>query len=591
VRFCPFQVNERKLTGLIQDQTSLAGLQALLKQHKKLVNVIHINAALKWLARHPQQQPRSSEQLAAVVQQLVKGLALEQPPARNCASIAYYCSKLGYVEDLGLYRALLQRFMVVKEGADPQAISNLLYALGSQPKLQGLLDVHDLVELLQQLQQVAAGTPPQAISNALWAAAKCEPGDSPQLGQVVAQLLRRFVGSLGDAEPQGVSNTLHALALLPRAWPMDSALQLVEQLVQVLPQAQPQHVSSALWALGQYVVRGWLAPLYAQPCAPLQAAVTEFAGALAASSQVVKPVEASNGLWGMAMLQAQVHRRVVAQLLGCVVQEQQDAQALVRACWAVAKLQLDPALVGTQQPWWSPFRSAAQACVPLLPRATPQQVADMLWACAMVRHYPQQLLQAITQGSAPLRQVQQANAEEVADLAWALAVLAPDPPPTALLASLLGRMQDLLAQQPAAVNNQALANTAWAVAVLDQQQLAAQLVPLAAAAFSQQRWSSSQVEDLTQWHQVHLWLTDTKGPSGLGGLAGVSQQQLQQCRETWEQGMACDAEASLVHAEVAKVRAGCTGNKHGESTHLLPVTVTCCWHEHQQSPKSYSVLV
>jgi hypothetical protein len=542
-----------RFTDRIRDQTSLDGLLDLM-QGSSPDNFIHVNAALQWLFVNPREHPRSPEQLAAVVQQLVKGVVIVQLPARNCASIAYYCSKLGYVEDLGLYRALLQRFMVVKGEAKPRGASNLVYALGTREQLQGLLEQGVLVNLLLQLQQ-ADDANAQDVANALWAAAKCEPGDSSQLGQVVAQLLGRFVKQLGAAKPQEVSNTLYALAALPRAWPMDSALQLVERLVQLLPRAQPQEVSNVLWALGRYVEHGWLAPLSEQPHARLQSAVTEFTSALAASSRLVQPQHVSNSLRGVAMLQAQVDWGVVGQLLGRVTQEEATTQELANACWGVAKLQqLHDAPPGQQQAWQAPFSGVVAAFVPQLPQADPQAVANMVWACGAVRHYPPQLLHALT--AAPLLQMQQASPQAVSNMALPVTVLAPDPPPAALLGLLLQRMQELLAQQPAAIINQNLANTAWAMAVLDQQQLAVQLKVMAAAAFSQQCWACSQAEALSQWHQVQLWLTDTQvlGPAGLGPFPGVSQQQLEKCRAAWEEVLAANATALQRQFQVCKVR-------------------------------------
>jgi hypothetical protein len=308
---------------------------------------------------------------------------------------------------------------------------------------------------------------------------------------------------------------------------MDSALQLVERLVQLLPQARPQDMSNVLWALGHYAEQDWLLNLPKQSLARVMAAATELLRKLSPGATQGRP-----GGSGPRV----------------------NSQELSNACWGVAKLQqLGDAPPGQQhQPWQAAFSSALQAFVYVLPGATPQEVANTLWACAVVRHDPQQLLQAL---ATALAKVQQANAQNVTNLAWALAVLAPDPPPAALMASLLQQIQDLLAQQPAAVDSQHLANTAWAVAVLDQQQLAGQVAPLAAAAFSQQRWGSSQAEALGQWHQVHLWLTDTQvlGPPGLGAFPGVTQQQLDQCRAAWEEGAATGYQASYVQKEVAKV--------------------------------------
>jgi hypothetical protein len=520
-------VSPARLTALIKDQTSLADLQDLLQRHSSIVNAFHVTAALQWLVQHPQEQ---LQPLPAVVQQWLENVPVKQLTARDCANLAYYLSKLGYMEDLGLYSALMQPFMVVKGEANPQSIANLLYALGSQEQLRGLLEQSVLVELLQRLAQVASSATPQALCNTLWAAAKVEAQDTMQLRDVVAQLLSRFVSSASEATPQALSNTLYALALLPRAWPMDSALQLVERLVQLLPQAQPQEMANVVWALGQYVEQGWLSDLSEQSVERVMAAATQLLSELSSRAVAGGP----GGSRSVAV----------------------TPQALANACLGMAKLQ--PLVEGTrsqQKPLQAPFSRAVQALAPLLPQAAPQAVANTSWACGVVRHYPQRLLQTLAADAAAAGlHVQQANAQEVSNLAWALAVVAPDPPPTALMASLLQRMQDLLSQQPAAISSQALANTAWAVAVLDQHPLTGQLALLAAAAFTQQ-WASRQPEHLRQWHQVHLWLTDTQvlGPAGLGAFPGVSQQQLEQCRAAWEERLIVNAKASNVQNEVAKV--------------------------------------
>jgi hypothetical protein len=521
-------VHPKQLTPLIKQQRSLATLQELLQQNSSLVNAINVNAAMQWLLGHTEEQPQAPEQLAALVKQWMGWVDVDDLTARLCANLAYYCSKLGYVEDLGLYRALLQRFMVVKGEADPQGVSNLLYALGSQEQLRVLLQQDVLVALLQQLQQVADKGKPWDVSNALWAAAKVEPHDSLISEQVLMQLLRSFISSMGCTNAQDVANVLYALALLPRVCSMDSALQLVERLVQLLPQAKPQDMANVVWALGQYAERGWLSDLPAQSLARVMAAATLLL----------------NGLGG-GVVQGRPggSRSVVV----C-------SRDLANACWGVAKLQQLGDVPPGEQPWKEAFSSAVQAFVPLLPKAIPQDVANIMWACAVLHHKPPQLLQALT--TAPMPQVQQAGPQHASNLAWALAIVAPVPPPIALMACLLQRMQHLLSQQNAAVGCQDLANTAWAVVVLDLQQLAGQLAPLAAAAFSQQRWAYSQARTVYQWYQVHLWLTDTQalGPGGLGAFPGVSQQQLQKCRAAWEEALATDTKSSRVQQDVAKVR-------------------------------------
>lgn len=131
------QVSPRSLTRLLQEATSLAGLQDLLQQHTHLVNDTHVVASLQWLLEHPEEQPQAPEQLAALVQQWVGRVAVDQLTARICASLAYCCSKLGYVEDLDMYRAVLQQMEMVLADANGLDVADLLYAFSSQGQLRG----------------------------------------------------------------------------------------------------------------------------------------------------------------------------------------------------------------------------------------------------------------------------------------------------------------------------------------------------------------------------------------------------------------------------------------------------------------------
>jgi len=52
-------------------------------------------------------------------------------------------------------------------------------------------------------------------------------------------------------------------------------------------------------------------------------------------------------------------------------------------------------------------------------------------------------------------------------------------------------------------------------------------------------WDSMKSEELQQLYQVHLWLQDCQLPTGGAGLVGVlTQQQLEQCRSSWEEALA-----------------------------------------------------
>jgi hypothetical protein len=73
--------------------------------------------------------------------------------------------------------------------------------------------------------------------------------------------------------------------------------------------------------------------------------------------------------------------------------------------------------------------------------------------------------------------------------------------------------------------------------VLDLQQHTPVVLQLAAAC--SQEWGSMAAEQLLQLYQVHLWLLDCQLPAAGQGLSGcVTEQQLQQCRQAWEQHFA-----------------------------------------------------
>jgi hypothetical protein len=84
---------------------------------------------------------------------------------------------------------------------------------------------------------------------------------------------------------------------------------------------------------------------------------------------------------------------------------------------------------------------------------------------------------------------------------------------------------------------QDLCNLCWSAAVLDMHQRVQLVLQLTAAA---SQVSSMNHEGLRQLYQVHfLWLLDIGLPAPGQGLSGVlSQQQVEQCRASWEQQLA-----------------------------------------------------
>jgi hypothetical protein len=107
------------------------------------------------------------------------------------------------------------------------------------------------------------------------------------------------------------------------------------------------------------------------------------------------------------------------------------------------------------------------------------------------------------------------------------------------MAALLAEAQQRLAapeggssRNGRSLNAQELCNLCWAVAVLDLQQHAQQVLQLAEACSSQ--LDSTVSEQLQQLWHVHTWLQDLQLATGQGLQGSLTEQQLQQCRVAWD---------------------------------------------------------
>jgi hypothetical protein len=82
------------------------------------------------------------------------------------------------------------------------------------------------------------------------------------------------------------------------------------------------------------------------------------------------------------------------------------------------------------------------------------------------------------------------------------------------------------------------------------QQCVPQVLQLAAA--SSELWHTATAGSLHQLYQVHLWLLDSQLPAPSQGLSGVlSQQQVEQCRASWLQQLAANAQQQLSNMQKA----------------------------------------
>jgi hypothetical protein len=183
-----------------------------------------------------------------------------------------------------------------------------------------------------------------------------------------------------------------------------------------------------------------------------------------------------------------------------------------------------------------------------LPAADPQHVANLLWACGKLQYLPLQLFQSLEQHRQQLQRVlAAANPQQLTNMAWACGRLAYA---VQLLPGLLLQQAVKLLQDggTGSFKSQELCNLCWSAAVLDLQQCVPQVLQLAAAAG--QVFSKASGQELQQLHQVHLWLLDSQLPTRGQGLSGVlTQQQMAQCRASWEQQLTATAEQQSSHLQ------------------------------------------
>jgi hypothetical protein len=221
------------------------------------------------------------------------------------------------------------------------------------------------------------------------------------------------------------------------------------------------------------------------------------------------------------------HVAAVQQLLTAFVGDLQCASPLdiSRMLWAAASLGMIVPEVQLQQ-LTAAFAASVRA-------AAPRGVANVLWACAKLRYCPQELLAAPDLALL----LEPGVAKDVANAAWACGQLGHRD--EQLMGALLAEMQQRLVAGDTSdgsnsLSSPTLCNTCWAVAVLDLQQHAQQVLQLAKAC--SRIWSAKGANCCQLW-QVHTWLLDFQLAGAQGLQGSLTERQLWQCRAAWERGL------------------------------------------------------
>jgi hypothetical protein len=289
--------------------------------------------------------------------------------------------------------------------------------------------------------------------------------------------------------------------------------------------------------------------------------------------QQAKPQEVSSTLWAVATLGVQLTEDQVQQLVQEFVDAlpRADPQSVANTLWSVAKMghtlpahQLSKLLQRVQQ---------------LLQQLQPADIAGTLVACASMQYVPLPLLSALEQQPAsglPLVYSIAAGAkpQELANMALACGQLGYS---STLLPGVVLQQAVLLLQEALLLQNSTkrstlkltmrdmcrvdftmheLCDLCCSAALLDLPQYVPQVLTLASACACAELWATATALELQQLYQVHLWLLDSKLSMSAPdqGLSGVlSQQQLQQCKDSWEQQLqreTASAKASDLHRSV-----------------------------------------
>jgi hypothetical protein len=534
-------------------------LQNLLWHGNMNFNDIHLSAAYSHLAKMQQltaeQDSTALQTLAAWLDQLLLA-RLQQFRPRELANVVWACSKLQRTGTLS-FGSCIAAFMRQLEAVNsPIDISNVLwaaananYALDQQdvsclvsrlvaPSLLGIAATREIAAVLwavatlglqveeQQLHQLldkylttAHAATPQELFNTFWALAKLNHDVTDEQLQC---LMKYFLDLAHQATPHEISITIWSVASLGRQCQGEQSEALIADLCRQAPNLKPEDVSRTLWAVA--VMKQQVAQQQ------LQQLMSIFFKRLHKAS----PQAVSTTLWALASMGKRVSVQQLQQMLSALVsqlphvQPQDISMSLVAVATMRTPVQHDL------------LQKLLEACVALLPRATPQAVANTLWACATIKLLPRDLINALN------RQQQEGEGlfdpgnaavalRDLAQVAWAVGHLGYAD--QLLHGALLWQaVQQLQKEGLPGISQdgtlQDLCNICWSVAVLDLQQHVDVLLVLVERCGQVVPWAQATAEELAQLYQVHLWLLDCQQHSGLL-LAGISAEQLQQCRSAW----------------------------------------------------------
>ena len=321
---------------------------------------------------------------------------------------------------------------MTEEGqVSPQAVANVLYSLG---KLSCDLEVPDglLMALVKSLGEKASGMDPQELSNSLLAFVELK-GVAPEVLTALPELAAQISIKAKDMIPQHLSNCLWASAHLKDDACREDVAKLVTALVCHIPvkakDMVPQALSNSLWAAAQL-----------KDVAPdVKAIVPAIAAQVQDKANGMKPQELSNSLWAATRLKdvAPEVLQMVPALMEEIPRKQADFSSQQICNCLEALVLLEDSVPEVSSALAAPPNSkkdfvgfSASRFSTLLPTLKGKSlgfaIPVVVWACARVNFYHEELLVSTAQRLKSGRDLEALPAWGICALLWSYDVLDTD---------------------------------------------------------------------------------------------------------------------------------------------------------------------
>ena len=431
----------RKLTSQMkEDVKSAAELLDLLDGvvNGTIFNYFHASAAYHSLATWKRKgglTPSDKEslmlpRLAARVQDMaLKG----QLPPRELSNVLWSLGQLSDDLDIskGLSMALVTSLGEKASGMESQGLSNsLLSCVPLKRVAPEVLTV--LPKLAAQISIKAKDMKPQELANSLWAFAQLkDDAFHEDVAKLVTALVCQIQLKANDMNPQLLSNSLWAAAQLKNVAPdvKEIVPAIVAQIQDKANGMKPQELSNSLWAAVQLKD---VAPEVKEIVPAIVAQIPDKANGM-------KPQELSNSLWAATRLKDDALE--VLQMVPALVEEIPYNQAGFKAqeiCNCLEAL----VLLQDSVPEVGSFLAAppnskkdfvgftASRFSALLPRLKGKSLAlempVMVWACAKVNFYHEELLVSVAQRAKSDGTLRRLTDWSLCAMLWSYDVLDPD---------------------------------------------------------------------------------------------------------------------------------------------------------------------